>query len=396
MKFQGLVLLAEPYASNLLQDTIVKMNLAVVEVEPLPMREDVRRQIIDQETAYRWINTPQTRIYMNSENALAFYLQALQDENRRQAITLLKDKRQFRQLLSEIFPELVYREVRLSDLRSVHPDDLRFPLVLKPSIGFFSAGVVIVPSRDGWGDAVDQLTAELDGEGFDYPDSVLNREQILIEDYIDGPEYAIDAFFGASGAPVLMNVMHHVFPRKDDTRDILYLTDRDLIESLRPEIMDLLHQLGQKLMLCNFPFHLEVRRDAASGRLVPIEVNPYRFAGWGTTDLASFAYGIDIYAQFFDGIGPNWNDAASGDSTTAFVILHPPIGTQFPAGWTVDQAALEQLLGDVLELRLVEHERWGILGIAFVRYGNRQQAEAAVHVDLRTLLPDGTATLPAG
>jgi ATP-grasp domain len=396
LNFQGLVLLAEPYVSNLLQDTIVAMNLAVVEVEPMPLRADVRQQVIDAKTAHMLINTPQTRVYMSSENALAFYLQALQDNNRKQAIALLKDKRKFRGLLADIFPELAYREVLLSDLRSVNLDDLRFPLVLKPSIGFFSAGVVIVPSQNSWDNAVDQLTAELDGDGFDYPESVLNREKILIEDYIDGPEYAIDAFFDEAGEPVLLDVMYHVFPSEDDTRDILYLTHRKLIESLYPEIMDLLHQLGQKLSLRNFPFHLEVRQDSSSGRLVPIEVNPYRFAGWGTADLATFAHGINVYSSYFKGISLDWNSVQDDTSTTAFTILHPPMGTRFPVGWNVDQAALVQLLGDVLELRLVDHERWGILGIAFVRYGTQQQAEDAAHLDLRSLLPDdATAAISA-
>jgi hypothetical protein len=361
---QGLVLLANPYVSELLQDAIIARHLAVVEVEPLPLRADVRQQIVDDETACRLINTPQTRVFMNSENALEFYLQALQDDDRKQAIASLKDKGQFRQLLADIYPELAYREVSLADLSAVDPDQLRFPLVLKPSIGFFSAGVVIVRTLADWSDAV--------------------------EDYIEGPEYAIDAFFDSNGLPVLVNAMVHVFPSRDDTRDILYLTDLELVESLRPDVMDLLQRLRLKLDLKDFPFHLEVRRDVGSGRLVPIEVNPYRFAGWGTTDLATFAYGFNVYEQYFDGVAPNLLSGSCDTSTTAFIILHPPLGTRFPEGWTVDPAALRRLLGDVLELRLVDHEKWGILGIAFIRYETRQQAEQAVHLDLRLLLSEDT------
>lgn len=387
---QGLVLLANPYVSELLQDAIIARHLAVVEVEPLPLRADVRQQVVDDETACRLINTPQTRVFMNSENALEFYLQALQDDDRKQAIASLKDKRRFRQLLADIYPELAYREVSLADLSAVDPDQLRFPLVLKPSIGFFSAGVVIVRTLADWSDAVDQLTVELGDESSTYPESVLNREKILIEDYIEGPEYAIDAFFDSNGLPVLVNAMVHVFPSRDDTRDILYLTDLELVESLRPDVMDLLQRLRLKLDLKDFPFHLEVRRDVGSGRLVPIEVNPYRFAGWGTTDLATFAYGFNVYEQYFDGVAPNLLSGSCDTSTTAFIILHPPLGTRFPEGWTVDPAALRRLLGDVLELRLVDHEKWGILGIAFIRYETRQQAEQAVHLDLRLLLSEDT------
>jgi hypothetical protein len=159
--------------------------------------------------------------------------------------------------------------------------------------------------------------------------------------------------------------------------------------------MALLNQLGRKLGLRNFPFHLEVRRAATSGRLVPIEANAGRFAGWCTTDLASFAHGINPYESYFEATAPSWNETSDGSPTSAFVILHPPIGTQFPDNWAVDRLTLERLLGDVLELRLVDHSRWGILGVAFVRYSTQLQAENAVHLDLRSLLPAGMAPLPS-
>ena len=393
---RGLILLAEPYVSDFLQDAIIAMDLAVYEVEPLPLlRADVRKQAVDTAEAHRLINAPQARIYMNSENALSFYLQELEDDNRKQAIASLKDKRQFRELLTEIYPELNYREVLLTDLAFVDVASLRFPLVLKPSIGFFSAGVYIVQTPAAWANAVELLTAELSDEGAHYPESVLNREKILIEDYIDGPEFAVDAFFDNEGTSVLVNAMYHVFPSEEDTRDILYLTNRGLVESLRPEIMDLLNQLSQKLDLRNFPLHLEVRRDATSGRLVPIEVNAGRFAGWCTTDLASFAYAINPYESYFEAVAPAWDTTSDALSTTAFVILHPPLGKQFPNNWAPDRQALKRLLGDVLELRLVDHSRWGILGIAFVQYSTQEMAENAVHLDLRSLLPTGMTPLPS-
>ena len=392
---RGLVLLAQPYVSDLLQEAIIAMDLAVYEVEPLSLNANVRQQLVDSATAHTLINTRQARIYLNSENALSFYVQALQDDNRKQAIAAFKDKRQFRELLAEVYPKLAYCEVHLSELSSVDSDSLRFPLVLKPSIGFFSAGVYIVHTQAAWADAVEQLTAELNSKDSHYPESVLNREKILIEDYIDGPEFAIDAFFDIEGDPVLVNAMYHVFPREGDTRDILYLTNREIVESLRSEVIDLLHRLGQKLDLKNFPLHLEVRRDASSGRLIPIEVNPCRFAGWCTTDLATFAYGINVYESYFQGVAPNWDLTSSTFSTSAFVILHPPIGTRLPDRWVVDRPALERLLGNVLELRLVDHARWGIFGIAFVGYDTQEQAEQAVHLDLRPLLPDGATPLSA-
>lgn len=382
-----LVLLDEPYVSQQLQDGIVTHGWRAFATGPVDLRHDTRKRLITEPEAVSMIRRTGSLVYTNSENALGFYLSALRDARRRRAIATLKDKHRFRELLASIYPELAFREVPLEALDRVDPAGLRFPLVLKPSIGFFSAGVQIVRTRDAWRGAVQALLREMETDRLNYPATVLDRRKILIEDYLDGPEIAVDAYYDAQGKPVVLNAMLHVFPCEQDTRDILYLTNRSIVESVRRDVDALLRQLGALLELRSFPLHLEVRRpETGAGRVVPIEVNPNRFAGWCTTDLASFAYGIDVYECFLHGQAPDPAVFAGDDATYGFVILHPPAGTRFPQGWTVDPHALTEMLGDVLELRLVDHQRWGILGIAFVRYATQEEAQRAVHIDLGALV----------
>ena len=380
-----LILLDEPYVSETLQRAIAELGVPVFATGPAPLEEALQSLTVSQAQAEHLIGSTGTLAYMNSENSLDFLRRALGDGARADAIAGLKDKHRFRELIRAVFPEMQFREVALADLGSIDPAELRFPLVVKPSVGFFSAGVHIVPHAEEWAAAVAGLSEEMATVGDLYPTSVLEPTRILIEDYVEGDEYAIDAYFSADGEPVVLDILRHVFRDEKDILDILYLTNRETVQQLLPDVEALLAGIGEPLSLRSFPLHIEVRKTA-DGRLVPIEINPYRFAGWCTTDLAFHAHGINVYASYFDGLRPDWKAPSKDDGTYGFVIMHPPEGERFDPACEADEGAIRDLLGDVRELRLVDHARWGILGIAFVRFSSEQDAEQVVHLDFRSVL----------
>ena len=361
------------------------MGVPVFATGPAPLDASIQSLTISQAQAEELIGTPGTLAYMNSENSLDFLRRALGDGDREEAIAGMKDKHRFRELIRSVFPDMQFQEVAISSLRTIDPASLRFPLVLKPSVGFFSAGVKIVHEGANWADAVDGLIQEMAEVGDHYPLSVLEPTRILIEDYIEGDEYAIDAYFTEAGEPVVLNILRHVFRDARDILDILYLTNRETVQQLLPDVEALLSGVGERLALRSFPLHIEVRRTP-DGQLVPIEINPYRFAGWCTTDLAFHAHDINVYASYFNGVRPDWTAPAPDDGTYGFVIMHPPEGERFDPACEADEDAIRDLLGDVREIRLVDHRRWGILGIAFVRFASEIEAERVVHADFRTVL----------
>src|SRR4029077_16002670 len=66
--------------------------------------------------------------------------------------------------------------------------ELTFPLVLKPSNGFYSAGVVKVDGPEGFDRALRQ-TRRVCG--------MLGGSIVLAEEYLDGEEYAVDGVVSA-------------------------------------------------------------------------------------------------------------------------------------------------------------------------------------------------------
>ena len=52
-------------------------------------------------------------------------------------------------------------------------------------------------------------------------------------------------------------------------------------------------EIGKLKNIKLFPMHIEVR-VTKTGDVVPIEINPMRFAGWCTTDVANYAWRINV------------------------------------------------------------------------------------------------------
>ena len=100
--------------------------------------------------------------------------------------------------------------------------------------------------------------------------------------------------------------------QQDDVSDRLYITSADIIRKYQPVFTEFLEKLGKLANLKNFPLHAEVRIDSG-GRLLPIEINPMRFGGMCTTaDLASRAYGYNLYEYCFGQKEPAWEELLKG------------------------------------------------------------------------------------
>ncbi len=99
--------------------------------------------------------------------------------------------------------------------------------------------------------------------------------------------------------------LKHEFSSAADVRDRLYLTSKEIIEGNLVRFQGFLDRISELVLLKNLPIHVEVR-VAKSGEIFPIEFNPMRFAGWCTTDLAYYAYGINVYECFWQQREPDW------------------------------------------------------------------------------------------
>ncbi len=133
-----------------------------------------------------------------------------------------------------MYPDFYYRELKLEDIHKLTNEEIRFPFVIKPSVGFLSIGVHIVLNEKDWINAKDKLTTENLKSIF--PPSVLNISNFIIEDYIIGEEYAVDYYYDDHGNVVILNILHHLFSSGTDTSDRVYYTSKEIIEEHKSKL----------------------------------------------------------------------------------------------------------------------------------------------------------------
>jgi hypothetical protein len=199
------------------------------------------------------------RLYLNSENPLSWVLENDPDGERVRGVRAMKDKHAFRELLRPMYPDYHFEQYSFDMLRRVDPSSLRFPLVLKPSVGFFSIGVFVARHAGDWVEAVRTLETKWPSWKKSYPAGVLGELHFTAEAYIAGDEYAIDAYYDGDGRAVILNVMHHEFADAADVRDRLYCLRPDLMPTWAARFAAYLDRVGDFLNLRDFPFHAEVR-----------------------------------------------------------------------------------------------------------------------------------------
>ena len=304
-----MIILEKPYASEFLIDTIVQNDWPVLKNDAI-LEADIEEGAIDlipSEVAKNYYLTQEyPLIYTNSENAISWVLENLPASNLSDYIRLFKDKIAFRELLKELYPDFYFESVEFSDLKNMPPDNVKFPVVIKPAVGFLSFGVHTVRTDKEWTDTIKRLESEMKEAEALYPDNVVNSSKFIIEQLIEGEEFAIDAYYDRDGEPVILNIFQHPFFNEKDVSDRIYLMSTGIMIKYMAKFALLLREIGELKNIRNFPMHIEIR-VTSDGTIIPIEVNPMRFAGWCTTDVSKYAWGINVYECFFNQTRPDWN-----------------------------------------------------------------------------------------
>jgi len=264
------------------------------------------------------------------------------------------------------------------------------PFIIKPSVGFFSLSVYKVENIESWNAAKREIHESLDTVRSLFPSEVVDPDSFIIEAFIEGEEFAFDAYFNQVGQPIILSAYKHVFASKEDVSDRLYITSADIVREYEPRFREFLESLGQLTELRNFPLHVEVRIDD-KGKLVPIEVNPMRFGGMCTTaDLAFHAYGYNPYEYCFAQQEPEWEELLKGreEDVYGLVVLNNSTGVEPEKIRQFDYESLQKKFENVLEIRKVDHREFHFFGFAFVksRKDNYSELEKILFSDLREFI----------
>ncbi|MBP5797439.1 MAG: ATP-grasp domain-containing protein [Bacteroidales bacterium] len=361
-----MIILEKPYVSAPLVAYLEEKQIPVLHNDMAELLKQQGHQLNlleDQPFVEKYQQTQ--KLYAVSENALVWLYAQLPDSELVKKVKILKDKAAFRRICQKIYPDFYYKEVELKALRSLDPDTLPLPLVLKPSVGFLSVGVYIVRSKEEWQTALDDIDKNFAKRCAVFPDTVVKSEMFVLEQFIEGEEYAVDAYYDADGQPNIINIFHHIFKDETDVSDRLYCMSKQIFETNYPAFNQFCIDLNGVLQLRNFPMHAEFRVDKRTGRAIPIEVNPLRFAGMCLNDLTRHTCGLLPVQAFFEGTRPDYATMWNGieEDVFSFVVLDKP----FETTRSIDFEAIKKHFHGVLETRDIKNPAMSIWGFLFTK-----------------------------
>jgi hypothetical protein len=361
-------LLSGPALSPVLQAALMQ---GPVRLCPGPAFDDVAAMLGDRAVALPdKASQPGAPVFYGWEPSYADVMRLAAPEHARLA-SLCKDKAAFRRLTSDLVPSFNCVELHPDELLAFRPPFDRTSVVLKPSIGTNSIGVRVVTSADGWPEAVMQSLAEIARASARVGTDVVCDTSFLVEDYVDGTEFACDGFWDRDGAAVITGIYEHPFGAPGDVADVVYFTSRPIMRALLAPATALLNRIGARLGAGarRFAFHLEFRQRS-DGVLVPIELNPLRFGQIGFSDLAFHGFGHNPYRCFFTDTAPDWSDLlGKGDDGICALI----VGLAAPDADRAAQTAdfLAAVGPDRVGYVAADREESQFLGIAFARVASR-------------------------
>ncbi|NOU59527.1 ATP-grasp domain-containing protein [Marinifilum caeruleilacunae] len=371
-----MILLDKPYVSKFLKETIVKYDFPALDTGNITEHGELSL-ISTEEIIENFKNDSNSRLYTNSENSINWVVKNLGFTKLPEYINVFKNKVEFRKLVQSMYPSFFFREVGLKELDEVKLEELPMPFIIKPAVGFLSLGVHKVLNAKDWAHVKELIKEEFTEAQSLFPIEVVNASSFLIEEIIEGEEFAFDAFFDEDGEATVLGVSKHLFSSDTDVSDRVYFTSKETITNYLEPFTNFVQELGNKAKLKNFPVHVEVRVDK-NGIMIPIEVNPMRFGGWCTTaDLTYFATGLNPYYCFLKNIKPNWNQVLEemDDEIYSLIILDNSTGIPSKEISNFDYDALLNKFMQPLELRKVDYKMYSIFGMLYTKTPKEQFAE---------------------
>ncbi|MFA6401861.1 MAG: ATP-grasp domain-containing protein [Salinivirgaceae bacterium] len=387
-----MIVLDKPYVSDLLLKTIANHQLPLITNQSMEWLDcPSNTNFIEPEQAIIELNSKEyPLLYSNSENAIHWIVTNLKHTHLPEKIELFKNKAKFRKLVSDLFPNFFYKEVSLEAIENLDISQIPMPFIIKPNVGFFSLDVYKVENSMQWLTVKKNIVHSIQNIHNLYPTEVVDTRTFVIEQFIEGEEFAIDAYFNSLGEAVIVGIFKHLFSSDADVSDRVYYTSKDLIEENLESFTNFLNEIGKRARLKNFPVHVEIRVPK-DGTINPIEVNPMRFGGWCTTaDLTTHAFGMNPYLYYCNQLKPNWIELLHEKQGKKYcmVLLDNSTGNTASQIESFNYAVLINSFEKVLDLRKTNWKEYPLFGILFTetREDNYQEIEKILKSNLREFI----------
>ena len=348
---------------------------------PLPKTINI---INNKEAAY-YIQDKDTVVIMNWEASLSFILNNL-PQQKLDRVNAFKNKATFRELVKELYPNLFYIELTRETL-----PDFRFPeevdqVVIKPSFGTTSIGIRTVDRQQEWEKAVNSVLKDIDIAKEHMNPAMLNDSSFLVEEFVDGDEFACDGFWDGDGKTVITGIYQHPFASSLDVSDTVYYTSTKVVAETIEQTMQVLEHIGNKLDMRRFPFHFEFRKS--DNTIFPIELNPLRFGQVALPDITEYAFGFNPYDLFFTDKAPDWDSllADANSKVYAFVLASIPAKYESEKYW-FDKESFCNSFGDKLLNYLPSNpEVTPFFGVAHIMVDNVEDVLKYLSLDFESFL----------
>jgi len=373
-----MIILEKPYISDFLIETIKKNNFTVLDNE-------IARKYLPDNLLVKNVNNKEEKIYSDSENSIDWVLSNLADNEISKMIKISKDKVLFREKIKEIYPDFYFKKASINELKNLDYKKLPYPIILKPSVGFLSFGVYPVKNETEWQEVIKKIDFEIEKFKGIFPKNVVNCDDFIIEEMIEGDEFALDAYFDERGIATILNIFQHPFFDDKDVSDRAYYTSSEIIKSNLNDFKNILDKIGKVAGYKNFPFHLELRKN--KNKIIPIELNPMRFCGWCITDIAYFGYGINPYEYFFKGLKPDWDKILENKKDIYYFTMADIPSTI--KNKDIKNINFEKYLKNIknpIEIRKIDYKNNPVFGIVFAKTPDLEEIKNILKLDMREFI----------
>ena len=376
--------LNNPFISDFLKNFIIKNKYPVLDNEVTrDLFKGYKNLLNDNDFIEKIKQNPDFKLYTNSEDSIEWIFKNLNFSKLPSKINLFKDKIKFRNMIKSIYPDFYFKEISLDDIGFVDEKTLKYPLILKPAIGFLSFGVYPIQNEKEFQNIRKKLKDDIKKFKGIFPIEVVDTSKFIMEEMIEGEEYAVDVYFGLDGKPVILNIFKHPFFDENDVSDRVYFTSKEVVKNNLKRFTDLFEKIGKLADLKNFTAHIELRANGE--KVIPIEVNPMRFTGWCITDLANFAYGINPYEFYMNEIKPDWENILKNtdDSLYYFICAEVPNNIDKSKIKNVNYEKFLSKLDNVIDLRKQDFKTKPLFAIVFGKTNSYNKIKEILSMDLK-------------
>ncbi|MEX0329787.1 MAG: ATP-grasp domain-containing protein [Puniceicoccaceae bacterium] len=280
----------------------------------------------------------------------------------------MKDKVAFREALAALFPSFWFNQVGISELPRQKLDPEK-SYVIKPVKGCFGSGVRVIQGDADLGKLGEEISIELKKNSSVFSDSVLSSADMIIEECVEGEEYAVDMFYNQEGKPVITNIYYHPMPRNPAYLHMIYCTSSDIFSTIYPKAVRFFERFQQIVPVTNIPIHAEFRLQ--NDQLVPVEMNSLRFGGMGLTNLSYYGFGSNAYQFFIDDTEPDWSEIwrKRPETTYAFFIAYNGVNTN-PTTHQPDWDSFRRIFTNIIHEVSFDYQKQLAFGVLYIEGTN--------------------------